>query len=48
MMTELDEPFNGVDRDFKSYVEKLLPRRNVLPWKTTYPWYMMLYGHINN
>ena len=33
-MTELDEPFRGVDVEFKSYVDKLKPIRGLLPRKT--------------
>ena len=36
-MNELDEPFSAVDGSFKSSVEKLIPIRNILPWKTTEP-----------
>ena len=34
-MTVLDEPCIGVDGDFKSYVDKLIPIRGLLPRKTT-------------
>ena len=34
-MTELDEPFSEVDGDFKSYVDKWIPIRVLLPWKKT-------------
>ena len=34
-MTELDELFSGVYEEFKSYVEKLILIRNLLPWKIT-------------
>ena len=32
-MNELDEPFSGVDGDFKSSVEKLKPLLNLIPLK---------------
>ena len=35
LITELDELFRGVDGALKSSVEKLIPRRNLLPLKTT-------------
>ena len=34
-MTELDEPFIGVDGTFKSSLEKLIPIRNLFLFKTT-------------
>ena len=33
--TELDEPFSGVEGSFKLYVDKLIPIRDLLPWKTS-------------
>ena len=47
-MTELYEPFSGVDGAFKSSVEKLLRIRGLLPRKKINPWDMMLNDHINN
>ena len=35
LMTELDEPFSGADRDFKLSVDKLIPLRNLFPLETT-------------
>ena len=35
LITELDELFRGVDGALKSSVEKLIPRRNLPPLKTT-------------
>ena len=35
-MTELDEPFRGVDGYFKSSGDKLIPIHDLLPWKKTY------------
>ena len=34
-MTELDGPFSGFGGDFKLSVYKLIPIRNLLPWKKT-------------
>ena len=34
-MTEIDAPFRGVDGYFKNYVDKLIPIRDLLLWKTT-------------
>ena len=34
-MTEIDGPFSRVDGTFKSSVDKLIPIRDLLPWKTT-------------
>ena len=47
-MTELDEPFSGFDGAFKPPLDKLIPIRGLLPWKTTELWDKMLYGHMNN
>ena len=33
LMTELDEPFSGVDGAFKSSADKLIPMHDLLPWK---------------
>ena len=35
LITELDEPFRGFYGSFKLYVEKLIPIRNLFPWKIT-------------
>ena len=34
-MTELDEPFIGVDGAFKLHVDKLISIHGLLTWKTT-------------
>ena len=48
LMTEFDGPSFEVDVDFKPSVEKLMPLRDLLPWKKLNLWDMVLYGHIND
>ena len=47
-MTELNEPFGGVDGAFKFFVYKFIPICNLLPSKKLNLWYVLLYGHKNN
>ena len=45
-MTELNEPFRGVDGAFQSFLYKLIPRSNLPPWKTTeYVGYYAVQSH---
>ena len=47
-MTESDEPFSAVDRDFKPSVDKLIPMHDLLSWKPKYVGYDVVrsYGWI--
>ena len=47
-MTELDEPFIIVGGSFKSYVEKSITIRDLLPYKKLNQWDIMLYNRIHN
>ena len=45
LTTELDETFSIVDVEFKFSIDKLIPIRNLPPWKTTE---LMEYGVVQS